>query len=264
MGENKSVTKGNRMNSAILNADLPIALRMKRANKRGWRIDRKDNIRFLVEGMKAYREYAALTPWETTMQAQKPALFTSFANQSTELMFSAFALREELDNLDDKGHYPGIGNDRQRLQTTITYLEDTASIRDEEAALMGFTKGKLVSVVELAKQKELEGYENLPNRRDMQKATFPREDVVRLLVETLNLSAAQVANFLQTVPRLTPPPSTRTRTTPRRQSPPRSPVGSPTSVTVMDSPDGAGSSGLPVIAEDYGIQGYGSNIEIAD
>ena len=120
------------MNSAILNADLPIALRMKRANKRGWRIDRKDNIRFLVEGVKAYREYAALTPWESTLQAQReqPAPFTSFATESTELMFSAFALRNELEQLDDKGHYPGIGNDRQRLLNTITYLEDTAGVRD--------------------------------------------------------------------------------------------------------------------------------------
>ena len=121
--------------------------------------------------MKAYREYAALTPWETTMQAQ-PTPFTSFANQSTELMFSAFALREELDNLDDKGHYPGIGNDRQRLQSTITYLEDTASIRDEEAALMGFTKGKLVSVVELAKQKERRAMKTCPTDVTCKKPPF--------------------------------------------------------------------------------------------
>ena len=53
---------------------------------------------------------------------------------------------------------------------------------------MGLTKAKLVGVVELAKQRELEGYENLPSKRDMQKANFSREDVVRLLVETVEVS----------------------------------------------------------------------------
>ena len=137
--------------------------------------------------------------------------------------------------------------------------------------MMTFIKTKLIGVAEFAKQHELEGHEQLPNKRDMQRASFAKEDVVRLLAETLNLSAAQVANYVQTVPRLTPPPPTRART-PRRQSPPRSPVSSPTSITV-DSPEDltpshsggvgpaaglSGASGLQAIAEDYGIQPYGT------
>lgn len=47
------------MNAAILNADLPISIRMKHANRRGWMLDRRDNIQFLVEGVRAYRQLAA-------------------------------------------------------------------------------------------------------------------------------------------------------------------------------------------------------------
>ena len=52
------------MNAAILNADLPISIRMKRANRRGWMLDRRDNIKFLVHGVQAYRQLAAPLAWE--------------------------------------------------------------------------------------------------------------------------------------------------------------------------------------------------------
>ena len=45
---------------------------------------------------------------------------------------------------------------------------------------MGFGKGKLISVVEMAKQKELDGYENLPSKRDMTMGTFSRESHRRM------------------------------------------------------------------------------------
>ena len=38
--------------------------------------------------------------------------------------------------------------------------------------MIGFGKGKLISVVEMAKQKELDGYENLPSKRDMTMGTM--------------------------------------------------------------------------------------------
>ena len=55
------------MNAAILNADLPMSIRMKRANRRGWMLDRRDNIKFLVQGMQAYRKLAAPLLWEGTI-----------------------------------------------------------------------------------------------------------------------------------------------------------------------------------------------------
>ena len=55
------------MNAAILNADLPMSIRMERANRRGWMLDRRDNIKFLVQGMQAYRQLAARLAWEGTL-----------------------------------------------------------------------------------------------------------------------------------------------------------------------------------------------------
>ena len=261
------------MNAAILNADLPISLRIKRANRRRWMLDRKDNIQFLVEGLKAYRSHSAPLAWEGTFEQNRnqPAPFVSFADDSTSLMMEAFVLQQELEDLDTR-NYPGIGNDRQRLQEAIQYLEDQSAVRDQEAQMMGLMKGKLIAVAEMAKERELEGYEGLPSKRDMQRSTFSKEDVIRQLAETLQLTAAQVVEYATTVPRLTPPPPTRART-PRRQSPPRSPLRSPTSVTV-DSPEtlspshrggtgpaGAGTSAglaLAAIAEDLGIEPYGT------
>ena len=103
------------MNSAILNADLPISLRMKRANRRAWRLDRKDNIRFLVEGAKAYRSFAAPLAWEGTFEQNRnqPAPFSSFGQQSVDFEYEAFALKTTLDDLQSK-HYPGVGNDVQK------------------------------------------------------------------------------------------------------------------------------------------------------
>ena len=145
-------------------------------------------------------------------------------------------------------------------------------MRDQEAQMIGLTKGKLIAVAEMAKQKEFQGYEGLPSKRDMQMGTFSREDVIRQLAETLGLTAAQVAHFAATAPTLTPHAPMRLRT-PRRQSPPRSPLRSPTSVTV-DSPEtlspshrggtgpaGAGTSAggaLGAIAEELGIDQYGA------
>ena len=68
------------MNAAILNADLPISVRMKRANRRGWMLDRRDNIKFLVQGAQAYRQLAAQLAWEGTFEQNRnqPAPFTTF------------------------------------------------------------------------------------------------------------------------------------------------------------------------------------------
>ena len=76
------------MNDAILNADLPMSLRLKRANRRGWRIDRPDNIRFLVEGAKAYRQLAAKQPWESTFEYNRVQPAGSFGDSATGAMVS--------------------------------------------------------------------------------------------------------------------------------------------------------------------------------
>ena len=105
------------MNAAIRNADLPISIRMKRANRRGWMLDRKDNIKFLVQGMQAYRHLATPLAWEGTYEQNRaqPAPFTTFGQQSLDLEYEAFALKTALEDLETK-HYPGVGNDVHKLQ----------------------------------------------------------------------------------------------------------------------------------------------------
>ena len=187
------------MNAAILNADLPISLRMKRANRRGWRIDRPDNIRFLVEGAKAYRQLAAKQPWESTFEYNRVQPAGSFGDESFQLYSGAFAYEQELEEL-EKQRYSGVGNEIAKLQQTIQDLYRLSEIRHEESIMIGLTKGKLIEVVEIAKRKELEGYEDLPTKREMTAASFSKEDVTRLLAETLDLTAAQVSHFSKAVP----------------------------------------------------------------
>ena len=146
-------------------------------------------------------------------------------------------------------------------------------MRNEEAQMMGLMKKKLIAAAEMAKQKEFQGYEGLPSKRDMQMGTFSREDVIRQLAETLGLTAAQVAHFAATAPTLTPHAPMRLRT-PRRQSPKRSPLRSPPTSVTLDSPEdespphrggtgpaGAGTSAggaLGAIAEEFRIDQYGT------
>ena len=98
------------MNAAILNADLPISLRMKRAHRRGWMLDRRDNIKFLVQGMQAYRHLASPLAWEATFEQNRaqPAPFTTFGQQSLDLEYEAFALKTALEDLEAK-HLPRSG-----------------------------------------------------------------------------------------------------------------------------------------------------------
>jgi hypothetical protein len=251
------------MNAAILNADLPMPVRMKRARRRGWRIDRPDNINYVVQGALAYRQLAAPLAWEGTFEQNRaqPAPFTGFGDESTALYMEAFVLDRELEALDDKS-YPGIGNDKEKLQNAMEYLYRMSDLRNEESIMMGFGKGKLISVAEMAKQKELDGYEALPSKRDMTMANFSKEELVRLLAEGLDLTAGQVSHFAQTVPRLTPPPPPTRARTPRHQSPPRvrSPRSSPASATDGGSPESGAArpSGMGSIAEEYVSNEYGT------
>ena len=111
------------MNAAILNADLPISIRMKRANRRGWMLDRRDNIKFLVQGVQAYRQLAAPLAWEGTFEHNRnqPAPFTTFGQQSLDLEYEAFALKNALDDLQVK-QYAGVGNDVQNCAMPLTIL----------------------------------------------------------------------------------------------------------------------------------------------
>ena len=115
----------------------------------------------------------------------------------------------------------------------------------------GLGKGKLIEVVELAQKKELEGYEDLPTKKEMTAGSFSKEDVTRLLAETLDLTAAQVSYFAKAFPMLPTPPPT-TRSTLRRQSPPR--VRSPTSSasSPAEVADGRSPDGLGPFAEEHG------------
>ena len=118
------------MNAAILNADLPIPVRMKRANRRGWMLDRRDNIKFLVQGAQAYRQLAAQLAWEGTFeQNRNQVLHHSRRSGSNPWISSmkrllgyreceAIALKTMLDDLQSK-HYPGVGNDVQKLHHAI-------------------------------------------------------------------------------------------------------------------------------------------------
>ena len=230
------------MNAAILNADLPISVRMKRANRRGWMLDRRDNIKFLVQGAQAYRQLAAPLAWEGTFEQDRnqPAPFSSFGQQSVDLEYEAFALKTTLDDLQSK-HYPGVGNDVQKLHHAIDNLENMAVVRHEEDKMMALTKTALLKAVQTAKNRQMPGFERLPLRDQMRSATYAKEDVVRQLAETLNLDAADVAQLVQNAPALTPRPPSRQRTPLRSPRSPRSPQ---TSVT--------DASPLSPVAEDSG------------
>ena len=201
------------MNAAILNADLPISIRMKRANRRGWMLDRRDNIKFLVHGVQAYRQLAAPLAWEGTFEQTRnqPAPFATFGQQSLDLEYEAFALKTTLDDLQSK-QYPGVGNDVQKLHNAIDNLENLAVVRHEEDKMMALTKTALLKAVQAAKNRQMSGFERLPLRDQMRSATYAKEDVVRQLAETLNLDAADVAHLVQNAPALTPRPPSRQRT----------------------------------------------------
>jgi len=193
------------MNAAILNADLPISVRMKRANRRGWMLDRRDNIKFLVQGAQAYRQLAAPLAFE--QNRNQPAPFSSFGQQSVDLEYEAFALKTTLDDLQSK-HYPGVGNDVQKLHHAIDNLESMAAVRHEEDKIIALTKTALLKAVQTAKNRQMPGFERLPLRDQMRSATYAKEDVVRQLAETLDLDANDVAQLVQNAPALTPrPPS---------------------------------------------------------
>ena len=68
----------------------------------------------------AYRKLAAPLAWEGTFEQNRAQPFTGFGDESTGLYMEAFMLQQELEDLDDK-NYPGIGNDKQRLQTEAIF-----------------------------------------------------------------------------------------------------------------------------------------------
>ena len=136
-------------------------------------------------------------------------------------------MKTALEDLEAK-HYPGVGNDMHKLQHTIASLESTAAMRHEEDKIMGLTKTAMLKAIQLAKTRQLPGFEDLPLRDQMRSATFLKEDLVRQLAETLKLDAVDVAQLLHNAPVLTPRPPSRQRT-PLRS--PRSPLSPQTSVT---------------------------------
>ena len=257
------------MNDAILNADLPMSLRLKRANRRGWRIDRPDNIRFVVEAARAYRQLAAPQPWEATFEYNRAQPVGNFGDESFDLYSEAFVYQQELEELEQQTPYPGIGNRIAKLQSTIDDLYRMSRIRHEESIMIGLPKGKLIKVVEIAKIKELEGYADLPTKREMEAKVFLLEDVTRLLAENLGLTAAQVAHFANEIPVLTTSlPSTRSMT-PRRQSPPRvrspSRQSSPGDVAEGRSSEDDGSRyGLDAFAEEWFAKEWFDGVESQD
>ena len=65
---------------------------------------------------------------------------------------------------------------------------------------MGLTKTAMLKAIQLAKTRQLPGFEDLPLRDQMRSATFAKEDLVRQLAETLKLDAADVAQLVQNAP----------------------------------------------------------------
>ena len=128
-----------------------------------------------------------------------------------DLEYEAFALKTTLDDLQSK-HYPGVGNDVQKLHHAIDNLEKMAVVRHEEDKMMALTKTALLKAVQTAKNRQMPGFERLPLRDQMRSATYAKEDVVRQLAETLNLDANDVTHLVQNAPALTPRPPSRQRT----------------------------------------------------
>ena len=78
-----------------------------------------------------------------------------------------------------------------KLQHALDSLENTAALRHEEDKMMGLTKTAMLKAIQLAKTRQLPGFEDLPLRDQMRSATFAKEDLVRQLAETLNLGGGR-------------------------------------------------------------------------
>ena len=200
-----------------------------------------------MQGAQAYRQLAAQLAWEGTFEQNRnqPAPFSSFGQQSVDLEYEAFALKTTLDDLQSK-HYPGVGNDVQKLHHAIDNLERMAAVRHEEDKMMALTKTALLKAVQTAKNRQMPGFERLPLRDQMRSATYAKEDVVRQLAETLNLDAADVAQLVQNAPALTPRPPSRQRTPLRSPRSPRSPQTSVTDASPL-SPVAEGAAGVDAV-----------------
>ena len=96
----------------------------------------------------------------------QPAPFATFGRQSLDLEYEAFALKTTLDDLQSK-HYPGVGNDVQKLHNAIDNLENFAVVRHEEDKMMALTKTALLKAVQAAKNRQMTGFERLPLRDQM-------------------------------------------------------------------------------------------------
>ena len=104
------------------------------------------------------------------LNRNQPAPFSSFGQQSVDLEYEAFALKTTLDDLQFK-HYPGVGNDVQKLHHAIDNLESMAAVRHEEDKMMALTKTALLKAVQTAKNRQMPGFERLPLRDQMRSAT---------------------------------------------------------------------------------------------
>ena len=264
------------MNAAILNADLPISLRMKRANRRGWRIDRPDNIRFLVERAKAYRQLAAPLPWEGTFERNRAQPAGSFGDESFKLADEVMDYERDLADLMNQTPYPGIGNQIAKLEEAIADLSRLSDIRHQESMMTGFKKGELLRVTKLARELQLDGSQDLESQRILTMATGidGRNFIIKQLAETLNLTRDDVDYYIRETRPSYVPPRTRNR---RHQTPPRSPLRSPSdsSPEQVSVADGMSSddestlpntyatlfrdgSGLGAVAEESALNEYGT------
>ena len=97
-----------------------------------------------------------------------------------DLEYEAFALKTTLDDLQSK-HYPGVGNDVQKLHHAMNNLESMAVVRHEEDKMMALTKTALLKAVQVAKTRQMPGVHKLPLRDRMRSAAYAKEDVVRQL-----------------------------------------------------------------------------------
>ena len=110
----------------------------------------------------------------------------------------------------------------------------------------------MLKAIQLAKTRQLPGFEDLPLRDQMRSATFAKEDLVRQLAETLSLDAADVAQLVQNAPALTPRPPSRQRTPLRSPRSPLSPQTSVTDASPLSPVAEGGLSGSGEVGDPYG------------
>ena len=176
-----------------------------------------------ARGVKAFLKSAKPLPWEgTRYDLARPK--ADFGAQAMQFMVQISELEDAMIDLESK-NYPGIGNDKLKLQNVIDDLTKQSDLRhDQELLIHQLSKNELIKAITELKS---DSDDDIPSLKELRGSAFTKTELILLLTETMNQSVDEIVDASQI--RLPPPPPPRsTRNSPIRQaitniSPPRIP-----------------------------------------